>query len=264
MTEGTIYNLLPQPKAEEVQKKELYRTPYYGQKVPLTGSTFGMHGTRMAVGRGLLDLKKSHFISSTFGPREDLKADPKSFLKKGSKPKRETKQFKSNRTNNDPKPAVPLKHDQPLMGLKSEKKFLTLNAVEAILSAPPGRAEGDSNYLEKKDYGKVPTYLSRVKSTIDRENSIIDEYVKTKLGYLAEVQEEFYIVDEEERSSMIRKLKEKWDAVNTKYQKICHRVNIQSFGDGKRKEAFESELQQLENDINLLCRNRNGPLVVKK
>ena len=52
-----------------------------------------------------------------------------------------------------------------MLGLRSDKNFITANAVDAILAAPGGkglsRAE-EPNYLLKEDYGKVPAYLAQV------------------------------------------------------------------------------------------------------
>jgi len=52
----SIYNLIPKPK-QHAQKKAIYRSKY-DPKAPLTGSTFGLHGTTVTVGKGINDLKK--------------------------------------------------------------------------------------------------------------------------------------------------------------------------------------------------------------
>lgn len=52
----SIYNLIPKPKKEE-KTKRIYRSKY-DPKAPLTGSTFGLHGTTVTVGKGINDLKK--------------------------------------------------------------------------------------------------------------------------------------------------------------------------------------------------------------
>ena len=52
----SIYNLIPKPRKEE-EKKQIYRSKY-NPKAPLTGSTFGLHGTNVTVGKGINDLKK--------------------------------------------------------------------------------------------------------------------------------------------------------------------------------------------------------------
>jgi len=67
------------------------------------------------------------------------------------------------------------------MGLKSAKNFVTANAVETILAVPGTRAPAKNDppvYRHKEDYGKVPRYLSQVKDEIDRENMLIEEFVR--------------------------------------------------------------------------------------
>ena len=54
------------------------------------------------------------------------------------------------------------------MGLRSDRNFIVSNAIENILSTAR-KIEAPANYLEKKDYGKVPNYLHRVKDSIQQE-----------------------------------------------------------------------------------------------
>lgn len=77
------------------------------------------------------------------------------------------------------------------MGLKSNKNFIVANAVENILSgiwkvifymknciffilAPKVQRE-EVDYLSKKDFGKVPNYLEKIKSNIMNEYTMIQE-----------------------------------------------------------------------------------------
>eukprot|EP00957_Ditylum_brightwellii_P190159 14475204-Ditylum_brightwellii.AAC.1 len=52
-----IYNLVTQPKEKNTQKQGYYKSKY-DPKAPLTGSTFGLHGTTVTVGKGINELKK--------------------------------------------------------------------------------------------------------------------------------------------------------------------------------------------------------------
>lgn len=52
----SIYNLIPKP-VHESPPKSMYRSKY-DPKAPLTGSTFGLHGTTVTVGKGINELKK--------------------------------------------------------------------------------------------------------------------------------------------------------------------------------------------------------------
>jgi len=52
----SIYNLIPKPKSQ-TRKKPLYRSKY-DPNAPLTGSTVGLRGTTVTVGKGINELKK--------------------------------------------------------------------------------------------------------------------------------------------------------------------------------------------------------------
>ena len=172
------------------------------------------------------------------------------------------------------KPPIPSTDDRPIMGLKTCKNFIVSNATQAIIQEPRKLKSKEELFLEKETYGKVPSYLLKVKEDIQREKEIVENYVKTQQHAAtaggsggedhggAAPGVKYEIMDEGERQNMIRSLKMKWDEVNSRYQKICHRVNIDSLGDIKRKEMQEAELQQLENDIQRL--SRPGPLYVLK
>lgn len=73
------------------------------------------------------------------------------------------------------RPDVPKKDDQPLMGLKTTKNFITTNAVQNITSVPKrpekiyvDTKKGDKNYLEPS--GLEPVYLH--KKVIVKENAV--------------------------------------------------------------------------------------------
>lgn len=252
----SIYNLIPKPK-QEACKKRIYRSKY-DPKAPLSGSTFGLHGTTVTVGKGINELKKTCVISSTFGPTQ-MKPDPSKFLRRKSQNLPKTgKCFR--RAPVGQKPPVPSCDDKPIMGLRSSKNYIVSNATQAIIQEPKGLKEEEKSFLKKETYGKVPEYLKKVKKEVQREKEVVEFCVKEKANEPEE--EEYIMFDEMERQHLIYSLKRKWDDVNSTYQKICHRVSINSLGDIKRKEAQEAELQQLEDDIQRL--SRPGPLYIKK
>lgn len=59
-----------------------------------------------------------------------------------------------------------------IQGIKSDKDFVTYNAVISMLMRPPAKKEVP-NYLKKKNYGKVPSYLSENKRQIQKEYDFI-------------------------------------------------------------------------------------------
>ncbi|GMI42054.1 hypothetical protein TeGR_g10240 [Tetraparma gracilis] len=217
-----------------------------------------LHGTTATIGGGINHIKKGHVLSSTFGPASQAgPSSPQNYLKKGSRTqgRLHTNPGKYTRPREDEKKeTVPRRDEKPVMGLRTNKNFITANAVEAILSVPQMPRNAKVDYLGKEDYGKVPDYLGNVKEEIRRENDMIDEYVSRQLSTGEDAPEEFDEMDEAEREALVNKLKTKWDAVNQKYQLASHRVNFTSFGDIAKKEGQEAELKQLENDIMMLQR----------
>lgn len=151
------------------------------------------------------------------------------------------------------------REDRPVMGLKSSKDFVTANAVETILAVPGHRAKRATDrpqYTKKVDYGKVPAYLDEVKREIQRENDMIDEFVRENQQLQQDEGEQVDPISEEERLELIDALKAKWDHVNKNYQKIVHNVIFDTQGKVRRKETYENQLTQIEKDIETLQRGR--------
>ena len=201
-------------------------------------------------------------ISSTFGPTPN-KPNPSNFLRKGSRPSaKHQSEGKVKRYERNAKPSVPSCNDKPIMGLKTCKNYIVSNATQAIIQKPKFVSRKEQLYIEKETYGKIPTYLQDVKKEMEMEQRFVDECVKEQGVRGMESGDDFEILEEGERLNLINSLKSKWDHVNSKFQKICHRVSIETLGDIKRKEAQEAELQQLEEDIERL--SRPGPLYIRK
>jgi len=73
------------------------------------------------------------------------------------------------------KPNIPSLNDKPIMGLKSDKNFITANAVDVILMQTKKKPQTTSNYLTKNNYGKVPDYIKRNREIIEKEYKTIRE-----------------------------------------------------------------------------------------
>lgn len=251
----SIYNLVP-VEVETYEKPPMYRSKH-NPKGEISCSTFGATGTTQLPGAA--KFKKSN--AAHMGPAESVRPQPSAFLKAGQNTMKvssrapETGTF--SRSLALTKPAVPSKHEKPVMGLKSGKNFITHNAVEAILQVPQKPLNTEADFLGKADYGQVPEYLAQVKEEIKRENEMIDQYVAELGGGGGESDTDPYgdhsEMDEVERRDLLRALKGKWDSVNQKYQKMCHMVNLDTVGKVRRKEQMENELDQIESDIKKLA-----------
>eukprot|EP00644_Phytophthora_capsici_P002918 jgi/Phyca11/129530/e_gw1.85.137.1 len=259
--EECIYNLIPKVRVEPV-KPERYRSKYDPNLQP-TGTTFGVRGKTKLEGANLGSAQRMEKPASARGfGRLPAKPDPKSFIRKGERASSAVDlltcslEFYTAGKFNYPgatRPPVVKREDKPIMGLKSAKNFVTANAVETILAVPGYRARAKNEppqYLHKEDYGQVPRYLNQVKDEIERENSMIEEFVRQNHNLMEEdSRDRLEPMDESERLELVDALKSKWDHVNAKYQKLCHNVVFDTLGKVRRKETFEKELTQLEKDI---------------
>jgi hypothetical protein len=232
----SIYNLIPQPE-QVVRKPKMYRSKHDPKKA--VQSTF----TSKRVTMQRLNTKKP---------------DPKNYLTKGASQILRTNSapgatsLRSRRTLQ--KPAVPRRNEKPILGLQSSKDFVVGNAVENILAVPLRRQAPKVNYMKKKDYGKVPEYLTHVKKDIEEERRVIDEYFGEQRSY--EEQQQGELLSDAERNDVLRKLKAKWGDANKRYQKITHNTILDTIGKVRRKEECEKELEQLQKDIEKLSTKR--------
>jgi len=188
---------------------------------------------------------------------------------------------------------------QPIVGLRSDVDFITANALEVINEGSKDDKEGgkedegggredreEMDYLRKACYGKVPAYLRRVQAEIQREDVLLDAFIRRqqqhqhqhqhrqqrkKKGEREEDEEKegeegavMETVSEGKRVALVVALKAKWDAVNAAYQKTAHQGQFQSAGARRRKEQNEKIMDQLEQDIELLEQAKGGMLVVEK
>jgi len=145
----------------------------------------------------------------------------------------------------------PRRDEFPVMNLVSSKNFVVANAVENILAVPKKLQQANKDYLGKEDYGKVPKYLSHVKKDIEAEY----DYIRALEQQREEMnRSQVRQLDENDRGELIQRLKAKWESVNTEYQATTHLTKLDTIGKTKRKENYESELAQIEKDIEKLNR----------
>ena len=187
--------------------------------------------------------------SAFFGkPKGALKPSPDSFIKKGTGTMILPEPSKFTYKTPERKPNIPKKDEVPIHGLKTEKNFIVSNAVEVILK-PAKKPLEDPSSLQKKDYGKVPKYIQKVKADIEEEYTTLR---KLKENHQNEEGKKKYLMSPEEIKELKDGLKKKWNAVNKEYQTITHIRKPDTQGLKRKKENCEKELAQIEKDLALL------------
>lgn len=192
---------------------------------------------------------------SNFGTNEDHYADPTNFLKKNTKADLpEARRFEYENTR---KPPVTKNKEGPSMGKPNSTNFVKENALSIIMAEPPKPKSSEPRYMKKADFGKVPKYLDDVKREVVAEKEYIQECLSAEERMYTQHQPQMNLLPEQERVKLLGKLKAKWEQVDKKYQNMTHIVALDTIGKVRRKEDYESQLQQLEQSIERL----NKPFV---
>ncbi|XP_061429217.1 enkurin isoform X1 [Lethenteron reissneri] len=164
------------------------------------------------------------------------------------------------------RPRVPGHDERPPMGLHSRKDFVNTNAVD-VITAVPRRPQptlvdtkrGDRQpldpsglvpkFVRKKEYGQVPEYIVKRNEEMRQAQEEYDAYVRERLRRGALNQ-----MSEQERSSILQGLKQNWDELHRQYQGLS--VVTDTAPKKHRKERLETEMKQLEKDIELIDRHK--------
>ncbi|KAK2854444.1 hypothetical protein Q7C36_006313 [Tachysurus vachellii] len=200
----------------------------------------------------------------TMGPAKVEMASPEKYLQKHSKePKLPEKKPFSYRYDVLPKkPPVPTKTECPVLNVHTNRDIVRSNVEENIKAVPrkplPAQAytrHGDKELLEnsglvpkftrKEDYGQIPQYLTKRQEEERRAQEEYDCYVKQRMKEGAMKQ-----VSEEERQDILNGLKKNWDELHHQYQGLS--LVTDTIPKKYKKERLESEMKQLEKDIQLM------------
>ncbi|NP_001187760.1 enkurin [Ictalurus punctatus] len=241
----SIYNLIPREE-EKIEKAPRYTSRFREQVKE--------------------EKKQNKESNKTMGPAKVEMPSPDKYLLKHSRdPKLSEKKPFSYRDEIQPrKPRIPAKTEQPLRGIQTKKDFVRINAVENIMAVPrkppPAYAHtkhGDKEllensglvpkYLKKQDYGQTPEYLSHRQEEVRGAQEEYDRYVKEKMKEGAMKQ-----LSEKERLDILHGLKKNWDELHHQYQDLS--VITDTLPKKNRKERLESEMKQLEKDIEMIER----------
>lgn len=203
---------------------------------------------------------KSHKLKrqqATMGPARVARSAPSDFLRKSTGSISLPSPSKFKYPDETKKPSVPRAADQPVHGLTTSKNFITSNAIENILAEPPKLKEyGSDQFLYKKEFGTVPSYLRRMKA---RHGAMMESLQQQEMERIQKEQDRVKLLSSDERGEIVRQLKAKWDSVNEQYQKssTLDLKKLDTMGKVRRKEQYEAELQQLESYIDRLASKRH-------
>ena len=258
--EESIYNLIPPPEYKP-PKGKLHKSKYDPKTVP-TGSTFclkttskpnvgNLNGDVVPQGSNHLHMAGTALWGKKKG---EYKPNPKTFTRKKEGTMRATANKPAateHKKREQHKASVPKKDEKPIMGLTSDKNFIVANAVENILAAPKVKENNQRDYTKKKEYGKTPKYLQKIKNEIDQEYEMVREM---QMEEDQQMDRDKYLLPDEERAELIDALKKKWDVVHKSYQEITHISKVDSVGLKRKKEKCEEDLKQIEKDIEKLSK----------
>eukprot|EP00798_Chlamydomonas_sp_ICE-L_P002685 gene2685-12918_t len=149
--------------------------------------------------------------------------------------------------------SVPDRNDKPIMGLTSNKDYITTNAVGVILAKPGKVPQPDFQWTSRPGYGMTPAYLKRNMQQVQQEKDSFEQYVRMRTQPTD--QQHVSQLEPTERKQLLRHLKTKWGTVNTAYQKLS--FVLDSDMAKQRKEELERQLAEFEKDIKMLERGES-------
>jgi len=254
----SIYTLIPEPLRQE-ERAPMHRSKY-PHDTPPTGSTFGAStaaqilATNVAGNYEPQNLVHPHKLTGgSLGPKSVHSSDTTKFLKRkqknGSLPSPQAFRYGDKR-----KPAVVKRTEAPSLKPRQSKNYIAENAVSNITAEPKVPESREIRYVTKPEYGKKPAYLEAVKQEISAEKDYIREIVQKEREEQMRSQPKMRLLPEEERERLLTNLKRKWEVVNKQYQEMTHIVALDTIGKVRRKEEYETQLQQIEKSIEKLSK----------
>ena len=260
MSDESVYNIIKEAPVAP-QKGPRYQSVRKGMDIPPTYSTFGLHGTSVAVGNagGYADsdvpcahpAKKG---ASSFGKPIAHTINPKEYLKmtgdRGVQPGSTSPKRFERTAVTDRKPGVPKKDEKPIMGLKSDKNFVVANVVENTLAVPKKKVDNTVNYPTTDKFGKVPAYVTQRKNELNSQKNMEIEHAANS----AAAAEKFQEITGSELKNLRDALQARWDQLNREFGTMGFQVETES--KKRRHEQLDLELRTIEAGLDKLGRAR--------
>ena len=77
----------------------------------------------------------------------------------------------------------------------------------------------DKDFLKKRNYGKTPAYMTKIKNEIEDEYNLVREM---QIEEQNERDRQKFLMPEEERQQLIAALKKKWETLYQDFQRESH------------------------------------------
>ncbi len=255
----SIYNIVPKEKILPGTTTR-YHSKYPHWLAP-TASTFILNNTSypnvanmngdVVFPRGAHPIRENW---ATFGlPLGSYKQDPEHFYRKGHQYKTLPPPERIRSASEIKKPPVPTVADKPIMGLKTNKNFITANAIDNILMAPRKMNKTEVNWFKKKDYGKVPNYIHKLRQDVENEYLSIREMQRRNEEEDAKRRK---VLSEDEIKTLREGLMKKLEQLKLLYGTITHKKKFDTLVLLRKKEGLEKEMAIIEQDLARL-NNRN-------
>ena len=251
----SIYNLVPKEKIlPGITTRYHSKYPHW---IAPTASTFILNNTSypnvanmngdLVFPRGAHKIKENW---ATMGlPLGGYKQSPEHFYKKGHQYKTIPPPEKIRSCSEVKKPPVPTLKDKPIMGLKSEKNYITSNAIDNILMPTRKKHKEEVDYLKKKDYGLVPKYLVKIKQKVEEEYKNMREMQRRNAEEDAKRKK---ILTQEELGTLREGLTKKLEQLKYSYGQITHKKKFDTLVLLRKKEGLEKEMEIVEKDLQKL------------
>ena len=182
-------------------------------------------------------------------PLGGYKQDPQHYYRKGHQYKTLPPPEKIRSMSEVEKPPVPTITDTPIMGLKSNKNYITSNAIDNILMPTWKKVKEEADYLHKKYYGEVPPYLTKLKRKVKEEYDSIREMQRRNEEEDAKRKK---ILSEDEIKTLREGLLKKLEQLKYSYGQITHKKKYDTLVLLKKKEGLEKEMAIVEKDLQSL------------
>lgn len=236
----SIYQLIPEEHHAEA------RPPRYHSKhsaaAPPSYTTFPKPVTIGRDGSGAALFGRR---AANMGREVGHEINPKRFLKAGDGHKKLPEPTPFHYADDAKREPVPSRADKPVMGLKTEKNFITANAVEAICTAPKRKVADEPLAMTRPSFGKTPKYLERVKGDLDAEKEWVEAARQQQQRYQDDARAQYlHQLPESEKTALLTQLRERWEAKHKQYQALPFaRDTAMQIA---RKEALEREMKEIE------------------